>query len=315
MDGGQAGKVNPNLILPAGTQVVTLVELRSRNGQPLRRSGTVGIIVKSPTDNAHAYLIQFPDGGQTSVHRQEIAIRKHVQNLNFDRPGGALGDRDLYEHVIYRCIIGSRAYGLDVEDSDIDRRGIYLPPASLQWSLYGLPEQIEDATTQECYWELQKFLMLALKANPNVLECLYSPMVELANPIAQELLDSRTKFLSRLVYQTYNGYVLSQFRKLEQDLRTQGNLKWKHVMHLIRLLISGVTILRENAVPVQANQHRDRLMSIRNEEVAWEEVNEWRLALHKDFDLAYEHTTLPERPDYEWANDFLIRARAQMVSK
>ncbi len=33
---------------------------------------------------------------------------------------------DLYEHVIYRCVIGSRAYGLDEDGSDIDRRGIYL---------------------------------------------------------------------------------------------------------------------------------------------------------------------------------------------
>jgi hypothetical protein len=308
-------KLNPHLILPVGTQVVTLVEVRSGNGASLRRSGSVGKIIKSPLDNQHAYQIQFPDGGQTSLHRQEIAIRKHVQNLNFDRPGAVLGDRDLYEHVIYRCVVGSRAYGLDVEESDVDRRGIYLPPAILQWSLYGLPEQIEDATTQECYWELQKFLVLALKANPNILECLYTPLVELATPLAQELLESRARFLSKLVYQTYNGYVLSQFRKLEQDLRIQGELKWKHVMHLVRLLLSGVTILQESVVPVLATEHRERLMSIRRGERSWEDVNEWRLELHKEFDLAYEHTTLPDRPDYDWANDFLIKARQEMTSK
>ncbi len=37
----------------------------------------------------------------------------------------------LFQHVIYRCIIGSRAYGLDGPGSDVDRRGIYLPPADL----------------------------------------------------------------------------------------------------------------------------------------------------------------------------------------
>ena len=41
--------------------------------------------------------------------------------------------------------------------------------------LFGAPEQFEDNTTQSCYWELQKFLTMALKANPNILECLYSP--------------------------------------------------------------------------------------------------------------------------------------------
>ncbi len=56
-------------------------------------------------------------------------------------------------------------------------------------------------------------------------------------------------------------------------------------------------------------------MSIRRAEMSWEDVDKWRLELHKEFDLAYEHTTLPDRPDYEWANDFLIKARGEMTSK
>ncbi len=70
--------------------------------------------------------------------------------------------------------------------------------------------------------ELQKFLVLALKANPNVLECLYTPLVEHMAPLGPRSLAKREAFLSRLIYQTFNGYVLSQFRKLEQDLRTKG---------------------------------------------------------------------------------------------
>ena len=46
----------------------------------------------------------------------------------------------------------------------------------------------------------------------------------------------RSIFLSRLVYQTYNGYVMSQFKKMQADIRNQGQVKWKHVMHLLRLL-------------------------------------------------------------------------------
>jgi len=185
--------------------------------------------------------------------------------------------------------------------------------------LYGVPEQIEDNETQECYWELQKFLMLALKANPNVLECLYTPLVEHADAVAQELLDNKACFLSKLVYQTYNGYVLSQFRKLEQDLRTSGDLKWKHVMHLIRLLISGITILRDETVPVRIDpissngNLRERLLAIRNGEISWADVDTWRLELHKEFDQAHDKTSLPDRPDYEWVNDFLIRARNRKV--
>jgi uncharacterized protein len=313
LDKNDSAELNPHLILPVGTQVVTLVDTANSAESCTRPSGSVGKIMQAPMDNRHAYLVQFADGSHCGLRRHEIAIRKHVQNIQFDRPGFKHGDRDLYEYIIYRCVVGSRAFGLDVEDSDIDRRGIYLPPAQLQWSLYGMPEQLEDARTQECYWELQKFLILALKANPNILECLYTPLVELATPIAQELLAGREHFLSKLVYQTYNGYVLSQFKKLEQDWRARQELKWKHVMHLVRLLYSGVTILQENSVPVRIVDHRERFMAIRNGELSWDEVNEWRLDLHKQFERAYDETRLPERPDYEWANAFLIRARREMV--
>jgi len=215
--------------------------------------------------------------------------------------------------VIYRCVVGSRAYGLDEEGSDTDRRGIYVPPAERHWSLYGIPAQLEDEAGQETYWEVQKFLALALKASPNVLECLYSPLVEVATPAARELLAIRHIFLSRLVYQTYNGYILSQFKKLEQDLRTRGHIRWKHAMHLIRLLLAGVTILREGVVPVRVGDQRERLLAIRRGEMPWDEIDAWQLRLHRDFDAAFAATRLPERPDYERANTYLIGVRKGMT--
>jgi hypothetical protein len=228
--------------------------------------------------------------------------------------GTVLSNHGLFHRVIYRCVIGSRAYGLETEDSDTDRRGIYLPPADLHWSLYGVPEQLENEETQESYWELQKFLIMALKGNPNILECLYTPVVEHATPLAQELLDMRSVFLSRLVYQTYNGYVMSQFKRMQADIRNHGQVKWKHVMHLIRLLLSGIHVLREATVPVDVGGHREELLAIKAGDMPWDDVESWRLRLHQQFDHALEQTALPERPDYEWANDFLVRARRLAVS-
>jgi predicted nucleotidyltransferase len=71
---------------------------------------------------------------------------------------------DYEPHVIYRCVVGSRAYGLEGEDSDTDRRGIFLPPASLHWSLAGMPDCVTDPETQDCYSELKPFLVLATTA-------------------------------------------------------------------------------------------------------------------------------------------------------
>ncbi len=289
------------------------VEVKDSAGELLCLRGAVGVVVKAPTDNSHAYRVRLPNGVEVTLRRDEFSIRKHFQKEGLQQAESELAQLNLYDHVIYRCIVGSRAYGLDDANSDTDRRGIYLPPAQLHWSLYGIPEQLENKDDQECYWELQKFLILALKANPTVLECLYTPLVETATPLAEELLAMRSMFLSQLVYQTYNSYVMSQFKKMEQDIRTKGEVKWKHVMHLIRLLLSGITVLKKGFVPVRVEEHRQQLLAIRRVEVSWEEVNALRLSLHQEFDTAFAATDLPERPDYERANAFLIKARTSMV--
>jgi predicted nucleotidyltransferase len=301
------------LILPIGTQVVLRRDARTGAGRLLAPAGSVGVVSGAPADASHAYRVRLPDGAELSLRRSELSIRKHLQAEALAELGGVLRDRALYDHVVLRVVVGSRAYGLDGDDSDVDRRGVYLPPAELHWSLYGVPEQLEDQETEECYWEIGKFLTLALKANPNILEVLYSPLVEHVAPLAEELIAERHRFLSRIVYQTYNGYVMSQFKRLEQDVRTAGTPRPKHAMHLVRLLISGITALREGHVPVRVERHREELLAIRHERMSWSEVNAWRLALHRDFEQALVETRLPERPDYAWANDFLVRARRSAV--
>lgn len=224
---------------------------------------------------------------------------------------------DLWQHVIYRCLIGSQAYGLAREGSDEDRRGIYLPPADRHWSLAGVPLRLENPATEELYWELEPFLRLALKANPNVLEVLYSPRVEYAAPLAEELRAMRDGFLSRQIHQTFHGYSVSQFHKLEQDRRTRGTIKWKHAMHLIRLLLAGITALRERTIPVYVENDEDRasLLAIRDGQMPWDQVNAWRLQLHATFDEAFRRTALPEHPDEAAANRFLLKARRLALEK
>ena len=306
--------VHPNLIYPVGAQVVTLTEISGSGGRILHPRGAVGVIVKSPSDQTHTYRVRFTDGVEASLGNADLVLLAKFKEGEIGETAQSIQRCNLFERVIYRCVVGSRAYGLDDADSDTDRRGIYLPPAELHWSLYGVPEQLENEATQEAYWEIQKFIVLALKANPNVLECLYTPLVETKTPLADELLQMRSLFLSRIVYQTYNGYVMSQFKKMQADIRNQGQVKWKHVMHLIRLLLSGIVVLREGYVPVRVDQHREQLLAIRRGEVPWLEVEKWRLSLHREFDAAFEQTKLADRPDYERANAFLIKARREAMN-
>jgi uncharacterized protein len=293
--------------LAPGTQVVTHSAVHTPGNVVLHPAGAVGVVVHVPADAQHAYRVRFPDGSEHSFLRRELEVRKVHQEVETpEQP-------DWWRHVQLRVVVGSRAFGLDTEVSDTDRRGFYLPTAAQHWSLWGVPEQLENEATQETYWELQKFLMLALKANSNVLEVLYSPLVETATPIAQELLDMREAFLSRLVYQTYNGYVLSQFKKLETDLRHHGEVRWKHAMHLLRLLLSGIAVLERGEVLVHVGEQRETLLAVRRGELPWDELNRWRLELHRQFDAALGRTRLPERPDHTRANAYLLRARRAML--
>ncbi|MEZ6194791.1 MAG: nucleotidyltransferase domain-containing protein [Planctomycetota bacterium] len=297
-------------ILSVGTQVVTRVAVRDADGRELRPAGGVGAIMHAPMDREHRYRIRFADGESMTFRRHEIEVLSHHQE-------GALGagsGGDLREHVIYRCIVGSRAFGLDDEGSDVDVRGIFLPPAHQHWSLTGVPEVLESPDADECYWELQRFLVLALKANPNILECLFTPLVEHCDPIARELLDLRRCFLSRFIHKTYNGYVLSQFRKLEKTREGGGAIKWKHAMHLIRLLLSAEAALKTGELRLDVGEHRPRLLAIKRGEMAWDEVEAWRLDLQRRFDAAIGRSPLPERPDYERVNAFLIEARRSRVN-
>lgn len=306
--------VHDNLIFTVGTKVVALRDVKVEGGKILHPRGSVGVVVRSPVDLDHSYRVRFPDGFEEALRREEVVQLAQFKEGQLSGGSAESTGNLLVDRLIFRCVTGSRAYGLASDDSDTDYRGVYLPTAEMHWSIYGVPEQIEIHETQEHYWELERFLVLALKANPNVLECLYTPIVVKTTPLGDELLELRSAFLSRLAYQTFNGYVMSQFTKMQADIRNHGAVKWKHVMHLLRLLITGIRILRDGFVPVRADEHREELLCIKRGEWPWEATERWRLDLHREFETAYQETTLPERPDYEKANDFLIKARRAAVA-
>jgi hypothetical protein len=290
--------------LPIGTQVML---------QPRDKSGVVKKIVES--EGKTRYLVAHADGTEATYTRQDLKIRKQIQ-------AGAVGpmrsQAELFSQLIpdtlaYKCVIGSQAYGLSTEQSDVDYRGVFIAPPELVWSLQGAPDHLELGENEEVYWELSHFCVMGLKANPNILECLHTPLVEYVSEIGQELLDLRQAFVSRLVHTTYNGYVMSQFKKIEQDIRNAGAPKWKHVMHLLRLLLSGTSLVREGTVVVDVTQHREHLLAVRRGEVSWDDAEAWRLQLQKEFDDALETSPLPELPDYERVEQFVINIRRRGV--
>jgi hypothetical protein len=298
--------------LPVGTQVVLREPLPDLNGSTAQR-GATGRIVATADDGR--YLIRLPDGRQVRLRREQVTLRRvHQHDVAIGPPTPPDAAATLIrEHTIYAAVVGSRAFGLATDESDTDTRGVYAAPTAAFWSLTKPPRHIEGPEPEWFSWEVERFCELALKANPNLLEVLHSPIVVRQTPLGQELLELRAAFFSQLAYQTYSGYVLSQFRKLEADLRRTGAPKWKHVMHLIRLLLSAQELLAHGRLLIDVGPHRDRLLSIRRGESSWEDVERWRLDLHGRMDDALRHSPLPATPDVDRVDDWLRSVRRRGV--
>lgn len=114
--------------------------------------------------------------------------------------------------LLFECISGSKAYGLDTPASDTDIKGVFYLPAE---QFYGLDyiAQVSNATNDETYYELGRFVELLLRNNPNMLELLASPAecVLYRHPLMDAFpLDL---FLSALCRETFAGYAHTQVKK------------------------------------------------------------------------------------------------------
>jgi predicted nucleotidyltransferase len=207
-------------------------------------------------------------------------------------------------HTAYACVMGSRAFGLATDASDTDRRGVYVAPTPLFWGFTKPPTHVEGPAEEQFSWELERFCELALRANPNILECLHSPLVEHLDPTGRELLALRPAFLSSRVHDTFTGYATAQFKKL----RT-GPLRGKPAMHLIRLLLTARDLLRTGELHLGVGDHRDRHLAIKRGEVPWPHIESWFTRLTSETAEAARCTPLPPEPDAARVEDFLIRVR------
>ncbi|BDS13801.1 nucleotidyltransferase domain-containing protein [Aureispira anguillae] len=114
--------------------------------------------------------------------------------------------------LLFECISGSKAYGLDLPTSDTDIKGVFVLPKSM---FYGLEyiSQINGANNDEVYYELTRFIELLYKNNPNILELLNTPKdcILYKHPLFDYL--KPDLFLSKQCRDTFGGYAMSQIKK------------------------------------------------------------------------------------------------------
>lgn len=92
-------------------------------------------------------------------------------------------------------------------------------------------------------------------------------------------------------------------------MRTHGAPRWKHAMHLLRLLTSARDLLRTGVLTIDVGEERDSLLAVKRGEVSWPEVEARMNRLAREAEDAARHSPLPAGPDRRRVEDFLFRAR------
>lgn len=149
---------------------------------------------------------------------------------------------DLRRDTILLVVGGSRAYGLSRPGSDVDVRGVAIPPAPYLHGLVHRFEQAEgdamavfaDTLTDEersvsaatrlegTVYDLRKFLTLASESNPNILDVLFcrDDEVRLHTPLGDRLRSARERFVTASARHTFAGYAAAQLKRI------QGHRRW-----------------------------------------------------------------------------------------
>ncbi|MDX8056732.1 nucleotidyltransferase domain-containing protein [Lentzea sp. BCCO 10_0798] len=204
--------------------------------------------------------------------------------------------------MILEAVIGSHAYGLASAESDVDRRGVFVAPTEAFWRLEKPPTSVEGPDPEQLSWEVEHFCKLGLKSNPTVLETLVSPLVEISTPMGEELRDLLPAFLSRYAVRAFT-------RATEMQLSRAGrNLKPKQLMHVVRLRLVGLNLLRTGRYDITADRS---LLKIRNGEMPWDDAVAWAHRLGDE--IAQAEGPLPEDPDRARVEDWLVSVRRRML--
>ncbi|MDB4957319.1 MAG: Undecaprenyl-phosphate N-acetylglucosaminyl 1-phosphate transferase [Myxococcales bacterium] len=209
---GGLADLDPSAVpLPIGTEVVTRVD-RIVEGE-LRPQGATGRVAQLEGEQVH---LTFIDGKRGVYLRSEVTPRK-LGAARYAQRRAAAWDQ-LRPCVVVDTLVGSRAWGVAEEGSDIDRRGVFVLPMPWTTGLVDPPLDLVSLDGSQTYWEIGKAIRQALRADPNTLEMLFaSPVV--TDPIGAELVAMRDGFVSIEIYGSFGRYALSQLDRLEHNQR------------------------------------------------------------------------------------------------
>jgi hypothetical protein len=144
---------------------------------------------------------------------------------------------DLFDHTILLTVAGSRAYGIHTAASDVDVKGVAIPPKEYFLGYLNTFDQADKASHMDVFvpalsdeeraavarekiegsiYNLVKFAALAADCNPNILDVLFcrDEEVRIATPLGRRLRENRELFLSAKAKHTFSGYANAQLKRI-----------------------------------------------------------------------------------------------------
>ncbi len=195
--------------------------------------------------------------------------------------------------VIARILVGSRAYGTDIEGSDWDYKGVFIQDP-LHLFLNG-PIKIIEISEDEIYYELGYFAGLCLHQNPTILEMLYAPedCVEYTTEHWRRFQNKRHLVLAKKARHAYKGYISKELKEL-----TRGP---KQAAHIYRLYFTALTVAKYAEVRLRLSPSTLAFVKDMRQAVYIDRdaIRSAERPMMEEIDAAFAASTLPDEPDTE----------------
>ena len=243
----------------------------------------------------------------------------------------------------YEAVLGSVAYGVSDDRSDLDIVGFCVPPRDdvfphLRGEIPGFDpeskrfEQLQvhhvfdpkaasgkGRTYDFTIYSIVKFFRMCADNNPNMLDGLFVPRrcVLFSTRIGEMVREQRHIFLHRGAWQRFKGYAYQQMHKIRIK-KPQGKRKEmverygfdvKFGYHIVRLLGEVEQILEEHDLDLERN--REQLKAIRRGEWTLEQLEQWFADKERHLEGVYAKSSLPNKPDAERIKTLLLNCLEQ----
>ena len=221
--------------------------------------------------------------------------------------------------VIVSALVGSRAHGLNEEDSDWDWRGVFVPPTTTLLKLGSNVKSTKwlEGKVDDTGYDIGYFLHRAVQCDPNILEIFASPHYDTLTPLGEQLIQLFPHvWSSQRVRDSHLGYSKNQQKKfLNPKSEQEEKRKWKFATAYIRSLYSAIDILQNKSFSIKLDDGSfkgktrfARLKNIRNGCYSEGEIVDIWVDLQEKLQDAYNQN--PDKEcDQELINDFLLDVR------